>query len=112
MPFTSPGRGWRVVSKNNINPFKLILFLDTTRQPRPGEVNGIQYHFVTREEFNDLIKQNKFIEHAEFSGNLYGTSIAAVRSVSNQGKICILDIELNVSLKILIRLNFLESLIL
>ncbi|RIA81406.1 guanylate kinase [Glomus cerebriforme] len=67
----------------------------TTRSPRPGEVNGVQYHFISRDEFVNLIKENKFIEYAEFSGNLYGTSIAAVKSVSSQGKICILDIELN-----------------
>lgn len=78
-----------------------MFVLDTTRSPRPGEENGVQYHFVSREEFVDLIKQNKFIEYAEFSGNLYGTSIDAVKSVLNQGKICILDIELNVRLKLI-----------
>ncbi|PKC12253.1 guanylate kinase [Rhizophagus irregularis] len=67
----------------------------TTRSPRPGEENGVQYHFTSREEFVDLIKQDKFIEYAEFSGNLYGTSIDAVKSVLSQGKFCILDIELN-----------------
>ncbi|CAG8443707.1 5680_t:CDS:2 [Funneliformis caledonium] len=67
----------------------------TTRSPRQGEENGVHYHFVTRNEFVNLINQNKFVEHAEFSGNLYGTSIEAIRSVSSLGKICILDIELN-----------------
>ncbi|KAL7006232.1 guanylate kinase [Cystobasidiomycetes sp. EMM_F5] len=65
----------------------------TTRQPRPGEENGKQYHFVTREEFLDLVKQNAFIEHAEFSKNLYGTSIQAVKDVATQGRQCILDID-------------------
>jgi guanylate kinase len=77
----------------------IYVCLDTTRSPRPGEENGVQYHFVSREEFVDLINQNKFVEYAEFSGNLYGTSIDAVKSVLSQGKICILDIELNVRLK-------------
>ncbi|CAI2180221.1 9218_t:CDS:2, partial [Funneliformis geosporum] len=67
----------------------------TTRSPRQGEENGVHYHFVSRDEFVKLVNQNQFIEHAEFSGNLYGTSIEAVRSVSSLGKICILDIELN-----------------
>ncbi|CAH1759931.1 5608_t:CDS:2 [Entrophospora sp. SA101] len=66
----------------------------TTRSPRPGEQNGREYHFVPREKFFELIKQNKFIEHAEFSGNLYGTSVDAVKAVADLGKICILDIEL------------------
>jgi guanylate kinase len=68
---------------------------DTTRSPRPGEQNGVHYHFVTRQDFEKLISEKAFIENAEFSGNLYGTSIAAVRALEDQGKICILDIELN-----------------
>ncbi|CAG8693851.1 14892_t:CDS:2, partial [Cetraspora pellucida] len=67
---------------------------DTTRLPRPNEQNGVHYHFVSREEFERLIAQNKFIEYTEFSTNLYGTSIAAVHAVANEGKCCILDIEL------------------
>ncbi|XP_049654946.1 guanylate kinase isoform X4 [Accipiter gentilis] len=60
----------------------------TTRQPRPGEVNGKDYHFVTREEMQKEIDAGEFIEHAEFSGNMYGTrsggkSPATLRSVLN-----------------------------
>ncbi|KIM45003.1 hypothetical protein M413DRAFT_442959 [Hebeloma cylindrosporum] len=65
----------------------------TTRNPRPGEVNGTQYHFVTAQRFKDLIDENAFIEHAEFSGNFYGTSFETVRQVQEQGRRCILDIE-------------------
>ncbi|KAG1683567.1 Guanylate kinase [Nymphon striatum] len=65
----------------------------TTRQPRPGEVNGREYHFVTKPEMEDAIKAGDFIEHTQFSGNLYGTSKKAIQDVQNQGKICILDIE-------------------
>ncbi|EIM86608.1 guanylate kinase [Stereum hirsutum FP-91666 SS1] len=65
----------------------------TTRSPRPGEQDGVQYHFVTRDSFLALVDQKGFIEHAEFSGNLYGTSIQAVRDIANLGKRCILDIE-------------------
>ncbi|XP_036702075.1 guanylate kinase isoform X8 [Balaenoptera musculus] len=49
------------------------LFLDTTRDPRPGEENGKDYYFVTREVMQRDIAAGDFIEHAEFSGNLYGT---------------------------------------
>ncbi|ORX60819.1 guanylate kinase [Piromyces finnis] len=65
----------------------------TTRQPREGEKDGVSYYFVTREEFLKLIDENAFIEHAEFSGNMYGTSLKAVRSVGSSGKICVLDID-------------------
>ncbi|KAA1470340.1 guanylate kinase [Dentipellis sp. KUC8613] len=65
----------------------------TTRAPRPGETDGTQYHFVSRPTFLKLVDQGAFIEHAEFSGNLYGTSIQAVQSIADLGKRCILDIE-------------------
>ncbi|XP_072858893.1 guanylate kinase isoform X1 [Pogona vitticeps] len=66
----------------------------TTRQPRPGEVNGKDYHFVTREEMQKEIDAGGFIEHAQFSGNLYGTSKAAIQAVQAQNQICILDIDM------------------
>ena len=50
----------------------------TTRQPRAGEKDGVHYHFVTRETMLKAIADGQFIEHAEFSGNLYGTSKAEV----------------------------------
>ncbi|XP_035410290.1 guanylate kinase isoform X1 [Cygnus atratus] len=83
----------------------------TTRQPRPGEVNGKDYHFVTREEMKKEIDAGEFLEHAEFSGNMYGTrygtralttkprwcwelSKAAVQAVQAQNQICILDVDI------------------
>ncbi|GAA6050167.1 hypothetical protein JCM3770_000434 [Rhodotorula araucariae] len=65
----------------------------TTRAPRPGEERGVSYHYVTREAFLDLVRADGFIEHAEFSGNMYGTSVAAVDDVKKGGKMCILDID-------------------
>lgn len=67
---------------------------DTTRNPRPGEANDLDYHFVTRSEFEALREQSLFLEWAEFSKNLYGTSISAVKQVLDSGKMCILDIDL------------------
>lgn len=66
----------------------------TTRKPRPGEVNGKDYHFVTRDDMEKAIADGEFIEHTEFSGNMYGTSKQAVRDVMDNGRICILDIEI------------------
>lgn len=66
----------------------------TTRKPRAGEVDGVSYHFVDQEIMPKLIENDKFLEHATFSGNTYGTSKAAVQSIVEQGKICILDIDM------------------
>lgn len=67
---------------------------NTTRQPRKGEVDGVDYHFTSVDDFKKLIEQEKFIEWAQFLGNYYGTSIKAVDDVSKQNKICILDIDM------------------
>lgn len=73
----------------------LLTSLDTTRGPRPGEVTGKDYHFVTVDDFKSLIEKDGFIEWAQFSGNYYGSSIAAVKDVSDiQKKTCILDIDM------------------
>jgi guanylate kinase len=66
----------------------------TTRQPRPGEEDGYHYHFVDEETFKKLISEGAFIEHAIFNNTRYGTSFAAVKAVQDQGKLCILDIEI------------------
>ena len=68
----------------------------TTRSPRSGEQDGREYHFVPRETFEELIRKGDyFLEHTEFSGNLYGTSRDAIRALQSNGMVCLLDIELN-----------------
>ncbi|KAA8652250.1 hypothetical protein EYZ11_002319 [Aspergillus tanneri] len=66
----------------------------TTRAPRLGEEHGREYNFTTKEDFLDLVSQNGFIEHAQFGGNHYGTSVQAVKDIAQKGRICILDIEM------------------
>ena len=66
----------------------------TTRSPRPGEVNGREYHFVTSEEIQRGIANGEFLEHAHFSGNYYGTSKESVEQVLASGRICALDIDI------------------
>lgn len=66
----------------------------TTRKPRPGEEHGVHYFYVSREELERRVLNNEFLETAEFSGNMYGTSIAAVEQVQAHGKVCVLDIEM------------------
>ena len=70
-----------------------FMIIDTTRAPRPGEENGRDYHFTSREEFLVLVEARCFVEHAIFSGNMYGTSTKAVEAVRQQGKVCILDVD-------------------
>ena len=70
--------------------------LDTTRAPRSGEVNGREYNFTSKAAFLKLVDEEGFIEHAQFGGNYYGTSIKAVKDVAEKGLICILDIEMEV----------------
>lgn len=66
----------------------------TTRPMRPGEVDGVNYHFVTREEFQTLLGEGKMMESTCYQGNYYGTSYAAVDCVLSQGKDILLDIEI------------------
>ncbi|XP_062413852.1 guanylate kinase isoform X3 [Pungitius pungitius] len=66
----------------------------TTRNPRPGEEDGKDYHYVTREVMRTGIEKGDFIESAEFSGNMYGTSKAAVQDVQAKNLICILDVDM------------------
>ena len=70
----------------------------TTRGPRGEEQDGKEYYFVTKEEFLDLVEKKGFVEHAQFGGNHYGTSVKAVNDIAEKGQICILDIEMEVSL--------------
>jgi guanylate kinase len=65
----------------------------TTRKPREGEVDGTHYNFTSVEAIQKEIEAGKFIEYAVVHGNYYGTSVAAVESVQSQGRICILDID-------------------
>jgi guanylate kinase len=65
----------------------------TTRAPRPGETNGVEYYFVSREEFESMIENNDFYEHAEVFGNYYGTSKAAIADKLHLGIDVFLDID-------------------
>ena len=65
----------------------------TTRQPREGEVDGREYFFVTRDEFEERIKEGKFLEYTEFVGNYYGTPLDKVNEALKDGKEMVLEIE-------------------
>jgi guanylate kinase len=65
----------------------------TTRKPREGEVNGVDYHFVSKDTFQQMIADNMFLEHAEVHGNFYGTSHASIEQDLQDGFDVILDID-------------------
>jgi guanylate kinase len=72
----------------------------TTRKPRPGEVDGRDYHFVTPEWFRDQIRLGNFIEHAEVYGNMYGTLRGPVERALAAGKFYLLEIDVQGALQL------------
>jgi len=66
----------------------------TTRDPRPGEVDGVDYHYVTRSDFEEAIDAGRLAEWAEYGGNLYGTPAAALEQELTAGNDVLLDIEI------------------
>jgi guanylate kinase len=65
----------------------------TTRPRRTGEEDGVDYHFVNDKEFRELVEQGAFLEHAEYGGNAYGTSWAAIEGPLEAGDDVVLEIE-------------------
>ena len=72
----------------------------TTRLPRPEEVDGVDYYFVSKETFLKRIRENKFLEWAEFVGNYYGTPRDKVEEQLDRGKEVVLEIEVDGALQV------------
>jgi guanylate kinase len=72
------GKGTVVAALRQIFPHIWVSVSCTTRAPRPGEVEGVQYYFVDRERFARMVEADELLEHAEFAGNCYGTPRQAV----------------------------------
>lgn len=72
----------------------------TTRKPRPGEINGVHYHFVTDEEFEQCIADDGMLEYAGYCSHYYGTPIAFVDKQMKEGKDVILEIEIQGAMKV------------
>ena len=73
----------------------------TTRQPRNGERHGVEYFFITTEEFEQKIKEDAFLEYTKFVGNYYGTPYEYVEQLRNEGKNVFLEIEIEGAKKVL-----------
>lgn len=88
------GKGTLLRSLVQRHPELYVSVSATTRSPRPGEIDGVDYFFVTRSKFERMIAAGELLEWAEFTGNLYGTPREAVENQIRQGRWVILEIEL------------------
>jgi len=90
------GGGKSTMAKRLLKDFPNLKFSvsATTRAPRPGEIDGADYHFLTKEQFSKKIEQNQFLEWEEFyNGTMYGTLESAVEYELNKGYFIMLDID-------------------
>ena len=88
------GKGTVVAALRRIFPHIWVSVSCTTRAPRPGEIEGVQYYFVDREQFGQMVDADELLEHAEFAGNCYGTPRQAVLDHLAAGVPTLLEIEL------------------
>jgi guanylate kinase len=88
------GKGTVVAAIRTAYPHIWVSVSCTTRRPRPGERDGVEYRFVSREQFAGLVAAGELLEHAEFAGNLYGTPKAPVLERLAAGSPTLLEIEL------------------
>ena len=73
----------------------------TTRDPRPGEIDGVHYHFVTNEKYDQLVAENAFVEYANVHGNRYGTLRSEVYERLERGENVVLDIDVQGALNVI-----------
>ncbi len=82
------------------NPDFMLSISCTTRTPRDGEVDGVNYFFISKDEFKNCIENDKFLEWAEFAGNFYGTKKKFINQCLEEGKNIILEIDTQGALKV------------
>ncbi|MDR4505799.1 MAG: guanylate kinase [Candidatus Scalindua sp.] len=73
----------------------------TTREPREGEQDGVDYHFITKRIFENLIKEDKLLEYAEYCGSYYGTPLEPVKEAIKKGELFILAIDVKGALQVM-----------
>ena len=99
--FSGAGKGTIMKELLKQHPDTYALSISaTTRNPRPGETDGVEYFFRTREEFEQMIAEDALIEYAQYVGNYYGTPKAYVEEQLLAGKNVILEIEIQGALKV------------
>lgn len=95
------GKGTLVRELLQRHPRLYLSISVTTRSPRPGEINGKHYYFVSRSQFEQMVSNSELLEWAEFAGNYYGTPRLPVEEQISQGKWILLEIELEGARQIL-----------
>lgn len=88
------GKGTVVSAVRRLYPQVWVSVSVTTRKPRPGEIDGVHYRFVTRAQFDAMTATGELLEHAEFAGNGYGTPRAPLQQRRGEGLPTLLEIEL------------------
>ncbi|MGN1409045.1 MAG: guanylate kinase [Eubacteriales bacterium] len=89
------GKGTVVEELRRIYPKAGVSVSATTRQPREGEIDGVHYHYKTRDEFEELIKNGEVLEYTEYNGNYYGTLKSEAERIVGGGDDLILEIEVD-----------------
>jgi len=89
------GKGTVCAELRKLKPDTAIAVSATTRAPRDGEVDGVSYHFMTRERFEELIRADEVLEYTEYNGNYYGTLRSEACRIISEGRDLILEIEVD-----------------
>jgi len=87
------GKGTVIKELLKLRPGYKFSVSATTRKPRPGEKDGVEYHFLTHDQFEKMIKNNELLEHANYVGEFYGTPVKPIKESIDSGVTVILDIE-------------------
>ena len=98
------GKGTVINKLLELRPEFVFSISATTRNPRPGETDGIEYNFLTKEEFRQMISRDEFLEYAEYVGEFYGTPIKSINEAIELGKTIILDIEVQGAKQVMTKL--------
>lgn len=101
--FSGAGKGTvmkELLNGENKRPDCCLSISATSRNPRPGEENGREYYFKTRQEFEEMIKNDQFLEYAEYVGNYYGTPKQYVMEQLDKGINVILEIEVQGAIQV------------
>ena len=94
------GKGTVVTALRRARPDVLVSVSATTRAPRPGEVDGVAYHFLDDEQFSALVASGGFVEWAEFAGHRYGTPWSSIEEALSAGQTVVLEIEVQGALQV------------
>ena len=95
------GKGTLIERLMKEDPTLVFSVSATTRAPRPGEIDGVHYHFVTNERYDELVAENAFVEYANVHGNRYGTLRSEVYQRLECGENVVLDIDVQGALNVI-----------